>query len=210
MGHAFGLLGDEYATSTDICQVFELTPLFPNFSGNPELGGSVSWAPWLTLDGPFPNTTDEGTATDVGCFVPGPGGGLCRGGEGEDLVCRPQKTCKMKTNAGAFCAVCRNHLIKRIFRKIDLVLDDRFAIADLGNGAFRLSLQLSHTGVETTWSVDGVAKQTGSAYQDFDLVPADHGPGPHEVRLTVRYVSDSVRMWQDAMTETRVATFTSP
>jgi hypothetical protein len=206
MGHTFGMLGDEYSTSSDLCQVFELTPLFPNFSPIPDSVQDLAWAPWATLEPPYPNTEDQGTADDVGCFVPPPGGGVCEDDQGNPLVCRAAKTCKMKTNEGAFCPVCGNHVLKRIFRHLDLLDAPIFEVSQPSPGVFRLDVARAPLPMTATWSVDGMLVQAGPAYGplDLDLNGAEYGP--HEVRLDVEYASDAVRLWREAFQESMTVT----
>jgi len=209
-GHAFGLLGDEYHTASDICQVFDLTPLFPNFSPLAADAAGLAWAPWVTLAPPYPNTEDQGTAADVGCFVPAPGGGLCVDDQGQPLVCRAQKTCKMKTNEGDFCAVCRDHVLKRIFARVDLLRDALFTLTETGAGTFQVDTGVTEAAVETTWSLDGVAVQQTPAFAPFELDVAALEPGPHELALEVRYVTPFVRLWSEGLRERMTALVTVP
>lgn len=199
-GHAFGLLGDEYSTSSDVCQNFELTPLFPNFSAIPEDGDFPHWEPWVTLTAPWPNTTDQGSADAVGCFVPSPGGGNCKV-DGVDVLCRPAKSCKMKTNSGAFCPVCRDHLIHRIFRHVDLIEDAVFSITQESGTTFQLDVGVAEPDVHTRWSIDGNPVQETDAYQPLVLDLATLSPEPHTVTLSVTLTNDWSRVWTDALHE---------
>jgi len=205
MGHAFGVLGDEYNTSTDVCQVFELTALFPNFSLMPATQQDIPWAPWVTLGPPYPNSESQGSASDIGCFVPGPGGGKCcvndDCGQGY-TVCRPTKTCKMKTNTGKFCPVCKDHLIKRIFEYVDILESETFDVTQKNPTTFELSAQLSMTEVQTTWSVDGVVLQTTATFAPFTLDVSTLAAGPHTVTLQVRAAGSDVKVWTESVTET--------
>ncbi len=209
-GHAFGLLGDEYHAASDICQVFDLTPLFPNFSPITADAEGLAWAPWVTLEGPYPNTEDQGTSDAVGCFVPAPGGGQCVDLQGQSLVCRASKTCKMKTNEGAFCPVCRDHVMKRIFRRVDLLVDPLFTITETGPTAFRLEAALSEPGVTASWRVDDVLVQQTPSYAPLDLDVAAFAPGMHEVTLEVSHPSAGARLWADALRERLSATIIVP
>ena len=209
-GHAFGLLGDEYHVSSDVCQVFELTPLFPNFSPIGAGPDDLAWAPWVSLDGPYPNTTDQGTADDVGCFVPAPGGGLCADDQGQPLVCRPQKTCKMKTNSGELCAVCRDHVLKRLFARVDLLADPLFALDQLGPTTFRLAMGVSDDAVTTTWRVDGAVVQQTPAFAPLELDVAALGSGAHGVLLEVTHATPLSRLWTAGLTERAGLTVTVP
>ncbi|MBM4370195.1 MAG: hypothetical protein FJ098_00975, partial [Deltaproteobacteria bacterium] len=200
LGHAFGLLGDEYSQGSDVCQNFELTPLFPNFSWIPAAGDAPPWEPWMTLAGPYPHTEDQGTADDVGCFIPGPGGGNCKEG-GDDVLCRPKKTCKMKTSDGTFCPVCRDHLIHRFFRHVDLIEDPVFGITEQAAGVYLLDVGLSETAVHTVWSVDGVPVSDTPAWQPLALDLSTLIPGEHEVTLSVTLEHDWARVWTDALHE---------
>jgi hypothetical protein len=201
LGHAFGLLGDEYHVSSDICQVFELTPLFPNFGPIPASKAGLAWQAWATLDGPYPSTEDQGTATDLGCFVPAPGGGVCNDGGGNPLVCRPAKTCKMKTNSGEFCPVCRDHVTKRIFRRVDLIVSPSFTVTEEDTGLFRIHADLAEVAVRTVWSLDGEVKSDAPAYQAFLLDVASLDPGDHLLTLSVEYDAVDVRLWTEALRE---------
>lgn len=200
LGHAFGLLGDEYSVASDVCQNYELTPLFPNFSHIPQGGDSPPWTEWLTLSGPWPNTEDQGTADSVGCYVPGPGGGNCKVGS-THVLCRPAKTCKMKTNNGAFCPVCRDHTIHRIFRHVDLIEDSVFTIAQQSEGVYLLSVGLSETAVHTVWTVNGEPVQDTATFQPLVLDVDSLGSGPHVVTLQVTLHHDWSRVWTDALRE---------
>ena len=143
MGHAFGLLGDEYAKSSDVCQSFELTPLFPNFSPIMDAAEDLPWAPWVTLPGPYPNASSDVGADDVGCVIPGPGGGQCLA-DGQETLCRAQNACKMKSSSlDHFCVVCEDHLIHRLFRHIDLIADPVFGITALRGDSYWLDVGLS-------------------------------------------------------------------
>lgn len=202
LGHAFGLLGDEYSTSTDVCQLFELTPLFPNFSPIVQTQAELPWASWATMDGPFPSSTDQGTADDVGCFTPPPGGGICKDEAGQSLLCRPMKTCKMKTNGGAFCPVCQDHLVHRIFNRIDVMASELFQIEETASGFYTVDMPLNFADVESTWTLDGTTLQAGpyaSLLLDTTLLQA----GEHTLELTATYSTPLVRVWTQALTETR-------
>jgi hypothetical protein len=201
LGHAFGLLGDEYQTSSDVCQSFDLTPLFPNFSPLPLAAADVPWEAWLTLSAPFPNTEDQGAAGDVGCFVPGPGGGQCHDDVGGDILCRPAKTCKMKTNSGAFCPVCREHVTRRILRQVDFIRAERPDITRPSALTYVLDADLSDTAVTTTWSVDGVVKATTAAWQPYTLDASSLSTGPHTVKVVVKKETDDVRIWTGDLVE---------
>lgn len=208
MGHVFGMLGDEYRHPGDVCQVFELTPLFPNFASIPG-AAPLPWDAWATLSPPFPHTEDQGTSDDVGCFVPGPGGGECLGEGGSERVCRPQKKCKMKTNDGEFCAVCRDHVVRRIFAELDPLKPTHFAVDDLGGGKFRLDAEPALAGVEAAWQVDGEGVQDGP-YAPLILDTSVLGPGEHEVRLIASYPTPLVRIWESALREELSVTVTIP
>ncbi|GEM_PF-5055560 len=204
MGHAFGLLGDEYSTSTDVCQLFELTPLFPNFSPIVSSAQELPWAPWATLDAPYPHDESQGSASDVGCYVPPPGGGICVDSLNQPALCRPSKTCKMKTNSGEFCPVCRDHIVHRIFNTIDIIDSDEFYIEESGTGLL-FSVQTSFEPTNAVWRVDGELMHEG-ALAPFLVDPATLAPGEHKVSLTVSYTTELSRVWTSALTETMEAT----
>lgn len=209
MGHAFGLLGDEYATSTDVCQLFELTPLFPNFSPIPATQADIPWTQWVTLSGPYPNSEADGAADSIGCFVPAPGGGLCKDAGNNPLLCRPMKTCKMKTNGGDFCPICTDHVVHRIFNRIDIMDSDVFEFFEESSGVYQVSMPVSMPDVEGTWTFDGSITPMG-ALGIYTLDTNSLAPGEHVLELTVTYPTPLSRVWTQALTETKSVTITIP
>ena len=142
---------------------------------------------------------------NIGSIVPGPGGGLCKDAGGHDAVCRAQKTCKMKTNDGEFCAVCRDHVLKRIFGRVDLVRGD--ALSLVTGAPPTLHADLFDNAVKTTWSVDGTPWYEGATYQDLAYSGTS---GDHAITLTVEHPTPMSRIWKAALREEMTATLHVP
>jgi len=111
------------------------------------------------------------------------------------------KTCKMKTNKGQFCPVCRDHTVHRIFRHVDLIEDAVFSIAPQSGSEYLLSVGLSEPEVHTVWSVDGTPVQETADFQPLLLDVAALGTGPHVVTLQVTLHHEFSRVWTDALRE---------
>jgi hypothetical protein len=135
LGHTLGLLGDEYVA--DDCIRSDALGLPDNITDDPD---DPPWAHWVG---------DEGIDAFEGAWN-------C-----PDLY-RPAEHCKMR-DSGAFCAVCKELLARRVLRYVDPL-----------DGLREVDGRLAAQGpwvddVELTWSVDGEPIGSGPAADGVDL-----------------------------------------
>ena len=110
LGHAFGMLGDEYVA--DACVRAPGIPLPENITSH---GDDPPWAGWVEPDTELP-TPDGVPGQTVGAFL---GAWNC-----PDLY-RPKQECRMNDGHGAFCEVCTELLERRLMRFGDPATDVR-------------------------------------------------------------------------------------
>lgn len=108
LGHAFGMLGDEYVA--DACIRSPALGLPENVTDDPR---RPPWDHWIAPGTPLP--TPAGSDHGIGAWA---GAWNC-----EDLY-RPARSCKMR-DQGAFCPVCAELLARRVFRFSDPARDVR-------------------------------------------------------------------------------------
>lgn len=165
LGHSFGGLADEYIVQGDPCNVFGI--FSPNIDRSRKSGKDVKWAPWIADGTPIP-TPDDGPF--------GEALGLHKGGADCPNYYRPRRTCKMRTNGGAFCEVCAEAVIHRLYdhaRPIEgpLKLVEGQAQAKLLNPR-----------LITQWWVDGKAQGEPGPYAPLALPPSSQGKTRVELR----------------------------
>lgn len=184
LSHVLGLLGDEY--EKDDCVRSELLPLPENITDQPE---SPPWAHWIDDDTPLPTPEEADYAEVVGAFM---------GAQNCDDLARPAQTCRMRSSsAEAFCPVCAEQLVRRVFAFADAV-DDVEAVAE--SDGWWLTVQAS-VPVETTWTLDGAILST--AGEESLFIPAELTPGSHTLSASITHRSDRVRLEDGALTEQR-------
>jgi hypothetical protein len=101
LGHAFGMLGDEYVY--DACVRTPGIPLPENVTSH---GDDPPWSDWIEAGTALPTPDDAGAKT-VGAFV---GAWNC-----PDLY-RPKQDCRMNSGHGDFCPICTELLDRRLMR----------------------------------------------------------------------------------------------
>lgn len=170
LGHAIGLLGDEY--TGDACIRSESLGLPENITDSPE---DPPWAHWVAPSTPLP-TPDGAVAEDaIGAFAPAFN---C-----PDLY-RPRAHCLMN-DTGPFCAVCAELMTRRLWRFSDPA--DDIALAPDAEGW--VATVTGRPGSAVVVRVDGseVARGTADAPIAF---PAAQGA---TVEVTVEVDEPGVR-----------------
>ena len=105
-GHLLGLLGDEYLG--DACIRSDSLGLPVNIT---DQGTAPPWSHWVDPDTPLP-TPSAGHRREVGTF---------EGAYNCDDLYRPMASCRMNDSGEAFCPVCTEALVRRLFRFVDPV-----------------------------------------------------------------------------------------
>lgn len=148
LGHALGMLGDEYVY--DACIRSDALGLPPNISEDPS---DPPWLSWVEVDTRLPTPAISANAALVGAFE---GAYNCG-----DLY-RPMVDCKMRDRAsGPFCPVCTEALVRRMTRftdAIDVRVDGRDAVATSAWPSVRVE-----------WRVNGRLAETTSPGETFHL-----------------------------------------
>lgn len=173
LGHALGLLGDEYVA--DACIRSPALGLPENVTDDPE---NPPWAHWIDRGTDLP--TPEGQDQGVGAYS---GAWNC-----DDLY-RPADHCKMRDD-GAFCPVCAELMARRVHRFADPAQGVRLE----GREVF-VDGPVPGAVVEVT--IDGELVASGPADEPLKL---GRRSGPVEV--TVRAESDLVREDHGDLSET--------
>lgn len=168
LGHSLGLLGDEYVS--DACVVSPRLGLPPNVSEWAD--GDPSWAAWIDPATPLPTPSDAGDDV-VGMF---PGAFNCT-----DLY-RPAPSCKMKTNYGEFCPVCREQIVRRIYDHVDPIQSTTPEVS-WRPGGWEVSVPTLHGDVGLEWQLDGKVVQDTEANEPLVLRAEDVAEGEHVLSL---------------------------
>lgn len=164
LGHAFGMLGDEYVY--DACIRSGALGLPENVTDD---GEHPPWDAWIAPDMPLPSPDRR---DGVGAFE---GAWNC-----PDLY-RPEKTCLMN-ETGPFCAVCSELLVRRILRHVDPA-----ASVHLAHGALRVTGAMD--GAVVVVRADGEVVGEGTV-EDPPQVPRRAGALEVEVRAGSAFVRE--------------------
>ncbi len=187
-GHSFALLGDEYVNPGDSCQDYPLSPLYPNIARPTTDPAALPWAEWVRSGVTVPTPPGTLSSGDVGGFEGA--GGNC-----PDYL-RPQDECFMRaTVSSPFCAVCKDVLVRRLFRHIDVL---RGPGVELDGHTLTARTQPG-IAVEASWELDG--QPAGSAEAPLVLPISEGGERTHEVTLRVRHTTDDVRIAVEQLEE---------
>ncbi len=171
MGHSFGFLGDEYVS--DQCIRTEKLPLPPNISewsdGNPH------WSNWIDSETPLPTPAQGADRDTVGMY---------QGAFNCQELYRPSVTCKMESNFGDYCSVCREHLVKRIYDFVDPLESTEAEVIPRWNG-WEIGVHTLHSAMKTEWRLDGVVVQETDTVSSLFLPSSLVSPGEHVLTATV-------------------------
>lgn len=179
LGHAFGLLGDEY--NVDFCIRSDALGLPDNIT---DRGDDPPWGQWIEAGTPLP-TPDEGAYNGVV--------GAYQGAYNCDDLYRSSRSCRMNSSGrGQFCPVCAEALVRRLFRYGD-PLDGVTAVAG-DAGEWTITADVPAGPVALTWSVDGEPAGTDSA---LTVTPAVGQQIAVEATWSTPYVRDD----EGALTE---------
>lgn len=171
MGHAFGLLGDEYVE--DYCIRSATLGLPENIT---DQGQAPPWPQWIDTDTPLPTPDDRAHRSVVGAF---------EGAYNCDDLYRPARACRMNDSSGGdFCPVCAEALVRRLFRYADPV--DAVTLDVGAGGDVTLAADIPEGDVALSWSVDGATVGTGATVQPSLTVG-------QEVGLDATWSTDVVR-----------------
>lgn len=186
LGHALGLLGDEY--TTDDCILGETATLPPNIT---DQGEAPPWSVWIEDDTPLPTPSTAEYNDVVGAF---------EGAYNCDDLYRPQRTCLMKdSDGGPFCPVCAEQAARRIFRFADPA--DSFAWSQDDDG-LALTVEAPLAGLSLSASVGDEVLASGSADETL-IVPSEAlaGRGGQTLNVTVSIQTDFVREDEGELSE---------
>jgi len=201
-GHAFSRLTDEYTTA------------YPGFPACSDQGGTqpcepnatdqtnralLKWAPWVLPATPIPTPDTAAYASVVGLF---------QGARYQPAgMYRPKRSCLMNTLGVAFCPVCSQEFVLRLYRGgwgvpaagIDVIEPGSESPAP---GVVSLTFPASRTfsvgllqpaggpPVALSWAVNGAAVP-GATAPSYTFTPA--APGRYAVQLTARDVTALVQ-----------------
>ncbi|HEV8272482.1 MAG TPA: M64 family metallopeptidase [Chitinophagaceae bacterium] len=118
LGHKIGSLADEYecyiCDGSDDNRTYSMSePLAANITKQTDRN-LVKWKSYISASTPVPTVTDNPPGV-VGLFE---GGGYYR-----FAIYRPQMTCHMQTTGSAFCAVCRDEMLRLLLTRCLLRID---------------------------------------------------------------------------------------
>jgi hypothetical protein len=185
LAHVLGLLGDEY--EKDDCVRSQRLPLPENITDQPE---DPPWSKWIAAGTPLPTPDDAKHAEVTGAFM---GAFNC------DDLARPAQTCRMRSSsAEAFCPVCAEQLVRRVFAFADAV-EDIEATAEADGWRFTVQAALP---LQVTWTLDGTAWAVTDAETPL-FIPAALSDGAHTLSAELTHTTERVRLEDDALTERR-------
>jgi hypothetical protein len=181
LGHSLGGLGDEYVAPSDPCILSEVVGLPANISLSPM---SPPWSPWIDDGTPLPTEEDGGYG--VGAYA---------GAYNCDEANRPEQSCRMRNHDDAFCSVCSEQLVRRLFRYVDPV--DYLHIECEGETRTFSFVSPSPTSsdFEVFWFLNGEAEPSGSA----TLEEGFSAGFDDEVRIEIRHDTELVREAADVV-----------
>lgn len=178
LGHAFGLLGDEY--TGDFCIRSVALGLPENIT---DRGADPPWPQWIEAGTPLPTEAGEVSLDTVGAFAPAYN---C-----DDLY-RPRQGCRMEDSSGGpFCPVCAEVLVRRLFRFGDPADD---VTATWERGRVSASAWVPDAAASLRWTVDGAEVGSGA---ELDA-PLSEG---QELRLEATWSTEQVRDDKGDLTE---------
>ncbi len=189
-GHGFAGLADEYVAPGDPCNIFAWDK--PNVNASATTPDKVKWNAWLDKSVPLPTPATAEFRDKVGLYQ---GAADCA-----TLFYRPAQMCKMESNYGSYCKICREQMVLRlhdVFRPIESEITQA---ASGGKQTFDAQVQSPSGGLETHWFVDGKEVQTGSRYAPLQTSLSS---GKHQIVLTVKDNSEYVRRDQCHLFEAR-------
>ena len=186
LAHVLGLLGDEY--EKDDCVRSAVLPLPVNITDQPE---APHWSHWIEDDTPLPTPDESAYAGVTGAFM---GAYNC-----EDLA-RPARTCRMRSSSSAaFCPVCAEQLVRRVYRFADVVEDVQAVTVEDG---WQVTVQ-ADDGVEALWSVDGAAWLATEGSTTVSLSADTLAPGEHTLSVIFSQPTPWIRLEEDILQEQR-------
>lgn len=178
LGHAFGLLGDEY--TGDFCIRSVALGLPENIT---DRGEAPPWPQWIEDGTPLPTQAGDVPLDTVGAFAPAYN---C------DELYRPRQACRMEDSSGGpFCPVCAEVLVRRLFRFGDPADEVTAAWSD---GRVHASAWVPDPAASLRWTVDGAEVGTGT---ELDAA-LEEG---QELRLDATWSTEQVRDDQGDLTE---------
>lgn len=167
-GHSFGALGDEYFIEADPCRDLgdqaELPANISRFASREKL----KWSRWVSEDTPLPTPNSARDRHDVGAY---------KKAYNCSSLYRPSFQCKMRaSSSGPFCAVCREHLTRRLYNDVDLLRRGYPKVEPRPNGNLQLESGVRAGGARTQiqWRLDGEPAGSGRiAWFEASDVPSE-------------------------------------
>lgn len=185
LGHSFGYLADEY---TDFSAAPGLEQANVTRETRPEF---IKWKAWIPDGVPLPTPLTPDYADVIGLF------------EGANMRprgwYRPKADCKMRTLDRPFCEVCRQELVRAIYRVLRPIESYTPAVADWTIGpdeVVELGVQPLAPGSHSLvaqWFIDD-APLPGATNFSFKVIGRSLGEGTHEVRAEVTDPTPLVRV----------------
>ncbi len=176
LGHSFGWLGDEYSSAYSYPDIEE-----PNTTKETRRD-SIKWSPWILASTPIPTPDSAAYSTVIGLF------------EGAHYHAtgwyRPKRNCAMRSLGAPFCEVCREQLVRSMYRIVEPVdvwspANLTQALTDSGSIQLAVTPQAPAThALVVHWSVDG-ALLAGETQQTLSMSGSVLGIGSHRVRADV-------------------------
>ena len=179
LGHSFGGLADEYTVPGDPCMLFNLFK--PNVSFKRNKIENVKWARWIENGTPIPTPDTKAYVNTVGLFQ---GASDC-----PKLFYRPERTCKMQSNYGSYCHICREQIMLRLYDYVR-PLHGKLVFTRVHQDSYQFAAQPSRLELDTHWYVDGKEERASATYSPLSI---HLKPGKHTVALSVRDANPYIR-----------------
>ncbi len=190
LGHSFGFLGDEYSSAYSYPDIEE-----PNTTRETRRD-SIKWRPWILDSTPIPTPDSAAYSSVIGLF------------EGAHYHAtgwyRPKRNCTMRALGVPFCEVCREQLVRSVYRLVQPV--DGWTPAGLTQALSDTeSIQLSFTPQQPAthslvfqWNIDGIPVP-GERQQTYTVSGSAIGVGSHRVRADIMDSTTFVRKDVDGL-----------
>lgn len=201
LGHAFGGLADEYqcGDTRDLPATLEAFPNVTTLQG----WNLIKWRNWIEPGLPLPTPADTAHPATLGLF---------EGAYFHDTgVFRPRQTCRMRSLTDAFCEVCSEAIVRRIYGQIRPV-DAAPASTLSADGGAVLSFSVTRPlpapdTTQVTWTVDGVA--TSGTGDSLTLPAGALALGVHAISAHVVDATPLVRTGADRLASVQTWTVTT-
>ena len=187
LGHALGLLADEYTSGGHGCDN-SMEPPEVNVTRE-SMRNSIKWSYWIDPDTPVP-----AAGAEPGVVSAYEGARYCESG-----LYRPTFNSKMRSLGQPFGQVNTEQLIRRLFNWVSPIESVRPPVDELTSDRCEpMNFFVQTVGAfgdlpgrfETTWRIDGEVSAKGNS---LTLISCLLSAGRHDVEVEVRYTTSAVR-----------------